>query len=187
MQEQEYTVRVSVLHTSPWIYYWEHLPYVAISIENISTTDTSVYLSWNSTLTPIKCNVTIAGTIHTGTRSQVYSINIEVLSNETEAKHGGLFPEQKYRICIIGVYSQQQKVSSCRNIQTAPPLLHQTPQSSHPTLHPYIPTGGEPTSCNIKLIEAILGSIIALLVILLAVAGVGLAYTHCIRSRMKTR
>ncbi len=129
-------------------------------------------MSWRSTLEEIReYNVTITGSVSAATRrSQMYSIIIQVPRNETELEIGNLCPQQNYSVCVTAVLEKEKKASSCRNIQMPPQMPPQMPQSSLPIL-----------------LKGIFGSIITLLLLLLIVAGVGLAYPCCIRSRVKDK
>ena len=159
----------------------------------------SLFVSWTSTLDAVSYDVRILRTSFT--RNQDYNnITIEVLSNETEVEYRGLLPEEDYEVCVIGIYSQGQSVFSCRNIQTSatripsvspvsptlPPVSPTVPPVSL-TLPPVSPTVPPPMSdpppdqTSANLLTVVLGSIIALLVLLLMAAGVGLAYPRCIR------
>ena len=87
----------------------------------------------------------------------------EVPNTETVFEYEDLLPLQNYSICVIGYFDQQQALSSCKDFQTTS------------------------TPANSTLVGGIIGSTIALLVLLLIVAGVGLAYFRCIRSRVKSK
>ena len=180
----------------------------AVILDEIRATDTSVFISWSSTWDDaIRYDVRISGNFSTFTRSREYTITIQVFSDEREVEYTGLLPGQSYGICVFGIYSQSRSSFSCRNTQTSTPTSYSVSPISPPTtsipslpdpttslLTPTVSPHMEPqensslpsqTSSSFKLLGGILGSIIALLVLLLMAAGVGLAYPHCIRSRVK--
>ena len=129
--------------------------YIAVSIDELSTTSRSVSISWTTT-DAVVYFVTIMGSF--STTSQEYTISIRV-HGINELEYGGLLPEQSYEVRL---FDEEGYILSCTNIQTS----------------------ASEVSSDSKLVGGILGSIIALLVLLLIIV---LAYTRCIRPRVKDK
>ena len=126
------------------------------------STDTSVLVSWQVLdPPPDSYRITIA---YTSTSNQTYTISTQVLGTATEVEYNQLIPQQQYTCCVIAVYGSQTS-HSCELFQTSP---------SH-------------GSNSSQLVGGVLGFVIAVLVLLLVVAGVGLAYPRCVRSRVKDK
>ena len=129
------------------------------------STDTSVLVSWKAlNPPPDSYRITIA---YTSTSNQTYTISTPVLRTATEVEYSQLIPQQQYTCCVIAVYGTQT-FDSCESFQTSP--------SPSPSTSP---------SSSTLIVGGVLGFVIAVLVLLLVVAGVGLAYLQCIRSRGK--
>ena len=111
------------------------------------------------------------------------AITISVLGNITEVEYNQLIPQQQYRCCVFAIYPSFFFATSyaigCNDFRTNPsPTQPYTNPSSSPC----------PNSLNSNstpIVGGVLGFVIALLVLLLVVAGVGLAYLQCVRSRGK--
>ena len=134
---------------------------MCVDNQNFTTdsTDTSVLVSWQA-LDPPPDSYRITIT-YTSTSNQTYTISTQVLGTATEVEYSQLIPQQQYTCCVIAVYGTQN-FESCDPFQTS-------------------------GSLNSQLVGGVLGFVIAVLVLLLVVAGVGLAYPRCVRSRMKDK
>ena len=127
----------------------------------IDSTDTSVLVSWQALdPPPDSYRITINSTSITSTSNQTHTITIQVLGTATEAEYSQLIPEQQYTCCVFAIYGTQI-AQFCQNCATK--------------------------SKSERHVVGVLGFVIAVLVLLLVVAGVGLAYPRCIRSRVKDK
>ena len=146
----------------------------------IRSTDTSVLVNWQLDAMfppPDSYRITITYTNITSTSNLTHVITIQVLGTATEVEFNQLIPQQQYTCCVIAVYGSLI-FDSCDSFQT----------SSGPSPSPSpSPSSGSLKSNSTQLVGGVLGFVIALLVLLLVVAGVGLAYPRCIRSRVKDK
>ena len=128
-------------------------------------------VSWKALDTPPDSyRITIT---YTTTSNQTFIIFTQVLGTATEVEYSQLIPQQQYTCCVIAVYGTQTFID-CDLFQTSP-----SPSPS--------PGPGLLNSNSSQLVGGVLGFVIAVLVLLLVVAGVGLAYPRCIRSRVKDK
>ena len=86
---------------------------------------------------------------------------IPVPGTATEVEYNQLIPQQQYTCCVIAVYGSLTS-RSCGFFETS-----------------------NSNSTQLVLVGGVLGFVIAVLVLLLVVAGVGMAYLQCVRSRGK--
>ena len=147
------------------------------------STDTSVLVSWQALdPPPDSYRITINSTSITSTSNQTHTITTQVLGTAIEVEYSQLIPQQQYTCCVIAVYGTQAS-NTCRSIQTSIPDPCPSPS---PSLSPNLsPNTGNSNSTQRVLVGGALGSVIAVFVLLLVVAGVGLAYLQCVRSRGK--
>ena len=122
---------------------------------------------WKALEPPESYRITITYTNITNTSNLAFTISIQVLGNATEVEYNQLIPQQQYTCCVIAVHGTQT-FYGCDSFQTSP-------------------SSGSLNSNSSQLVSGVLGFVIALLVLLLVVAGVGLAYPRCIRSRVKDK
>ena len=149
----------------------------------IRSTDTSVLVSWQLESMfppPDSYRITITYTNITSTSNLAFTITIQlrVLGTATEVEYSQLIPQQQYTCCVIAVYGTLT-FESCDSFQTSP--------SPSPSPSPNPSPSPDSLNNNSALIVRVLGFVIAVLVLLLVVAGVGLAYPRCIRSRVKDK
>ena len=147
-----------------WMSATQHVLYLLVPPQEVTTvsTDTSVLVSWKALdPPPDRYRITIT---YTSTSNQTYTISTQVLDTATEVEYNQLIPQQQYTCCVIAVYGTLTS-HSCELFQTSP---------SH-------------GSNSSQLVGGVLGFVIAVLVLLLVVAGVGLAYPRCISSRVKDK
>ena len=151
------------------------IPNIATQVNN---SDKTVLVSWLWVPEADEYNIRVTGR---NARNQVYSIIAEVSNTKAEFEYENLPPEQNYTICVSGFYRRtEQTFSSCRDILTTPSPTPLT--TANETA--FAVTSSIAATCSAPL-AGTLGSIIALLMLLLVVAGVGLAYPRCIRPRVK--
>ena len=159
---------------------------------------------------PDSYRITINSTSITSTSNQTHTISIQVLGTATEVEYSQLIPQQQYTCCVIAVYGSLTS-HTCRSFQTrarpsipdpcpspracpshcpSPSTCPSPNTSPNPspspssTPCPSLNTGNS-NSTQLVLVGGVLGFVIAVLVLLLVVAGVGLAYLQCVRSRGK--
>ena len=147
-----------------WMSATQHVLYLLeLPLEvTIDSTDTSVLVSWQALdPPPDSYRITINSTSITSTSNQTHTIFIQVLGTATEVEYSQLIPQQQYTCCVIAVYGTQPS-RSCGFFETS-----------------------NSNSTQLVLVGGVLGSVIAVLVLLLVVAGVGLAYLQCVRSKGK--
>ena len=150
-----------------WMSATQHVLYLLVPPQEVTTvsTDTSVLVCWQALDPPPDgYRVTINSTSITSTSNQTHIITIQVLGTATEAEYSQLIPQQQYTCCVIAV-NETQTLYSCDSFQTSP-----IPASS---------------SCHSPIVGGVLGFVIVVFMLLLVVAGVGLAYLQCVRSRGK--
>ena len=174
-----------------------HVLYLLEPPQGVTTvsTDTSVLVSWQA-LDPPPDSYRITIT-YTSTSNLAFTITIQlqVLGIATEVEYSQLIPQQQYTCCVIAVYGSEE-ISTCTSFQTlANPTLSTNPTnptpnpSTNPTPNPSANTS-TPNSDLLNgystlIVGGVLGFVIVVLVLLLVVAGVGLAYLQCVRSRGK--
>ena len=168
-----------------WMSATQHVLYLLVPPQEVTTvsTDTSVLVSWQALdPPPDSYRITINSTSITSTSNQTHTITTQVLGTATEVEYSQLIPQQQYTCCVIAVYGTQTS-NTCRSIQTSIPDPCPSPS---PSLSPNLsPNTGNSNSTQRVLVGGALGSVIAVFVLLLVVAGVGMAYLQCVRSRGK--
>ena len=180
-----------------WMSATQHVLYLLVPPQGVTTvsTDTSVLVSWQALdPPPDSYRITINYTSITSTSNQTHTITTQVLGTATEVEYSQLIPQQQYTCCVIAVYGTQTS-NTCRSIQTSIPDPCSNPRacpspnvcpSPSPSPSPSLsPNTGNSNSTQRVLVGGALGSVIAVFVSLLVVAGVGLAYLQCVRSRGK--
>ena len=157
----------------------------------VTSTDTSMMGKWQELSffpQPITYNIEITYTDNIGIRHTAF---ISVEGNVTKVEYNQLIPQQQYRCCVFGIYSSPlPSFIGCNNFQSNPsPTQPYTPSKStsnpNPSPSPSSPNPGSLNSYSTPIVGGVLGFVIAVLVLLLVVAGVGLAYLQCVRSRGK--
>ena len=172
------------------------------SPQNITTrsTDTSVLVSWQLEVMfppPDSYRITINYMSITSTSNlQAFTITIQVLGTATKVEYSQLIPQQQYSFCVIAVYGTQT-FDSCESFQTSPSSTPSPTPSPSPNPSPNPSPSPTPSPCpspspcpgslskSTLIVGGVLGFVIVVLVLLLVVAGVGLAYLQCVRSRGK--
>ena len=140
-----------------------------------NVTATSVLVSWQSTTMADRFNIMVTHTVTTSRINQTYTIATEVLNTRTKIEYEDLRPEHNYNICVVGFYGWQTTVSSCVSVQTSQQPIPTTAASMSELA----------SVCDFTLVISIFSFVVALLILLLVVAGVGLAYPRCLRPRVK--
>ena len=132
-------------------------------------TDTSVLITWQppSVTLPDHFNITLTYTSNSSFSNQTHTSTIQVLGTATMLGYDRLVAQQEYAYCVSAIYGPQMS-SFCSTFQT---------ESQHTS---------ESGSTNSPVV-GILSFLIILLAFLLVLAGAGLAYPRCIRSRMKDK
>ena len=157
-----------------WMSATQHVLYLLEPPQEVTTvsTDTSVLVSWQA-LDPPPDSYRITIT-YTSTSNQTYTISTQVLGTATEVEYSQLIPQQQYTCCVIAV-NETQTLYSCDSFQTSP-----SPNPISPIPNPNLLNNN-----STPIVGGVLGFVIALLVLLLVVAGVRLVYLQCVRSRGK--
>ena len=155
----------------------------------VTSTDTSMMGKWRELSffpQPITYNIQITYTDNIGIRHTAF---ISVEGNVTKVEYNQLIPQQQYTCCVFGIYSDSRSIIGCNNFQSNPsPTQPYTPSksTSNPSPSPSpSPSPGSLNSNSTPIVGGVLGFVIAVLVLLLVVAGVRMAYLQCVRSRGK--
>ena len=152
----------------------------------IRSTDTSVLVNWQFEAMfppPDSYRITITYTNITSTSTLTHVITIQVLGTATEVEYSQLIPQQQYTCCVIAV-NGTQTFEYCDSFQTSPSTSPSPSPSPSPNPSPS-PSPDSLNSYSTPIVGGVLGFVIAVLMLLLVVTGVGLAYLQCVRSRGK--
>ena len=129
---------------------------------------------------PTTYNIQITYTDNIGIRHTAF---ISVEGNVTKVEYNQLIPQQQYTCCVFGIYTSYYTSIGCNNFQ-ANPSSNTTASKSTSNPNPS-PSPDSLNNNSTPIVGGVLGVVIAVLVLLLVVAGVGLAYLQCVRSRGK--
>ena len=164
--------------------------------DNTTTTDSSAAISWspppNSSL-PDSYSIVLSNSLNQNHTAAV----IQAPGTGTRVEFEGLLSQQSYHYCVIAVYDVIAISSFCRSLQTAQSSSSPTPHTPYPnTPHPNTPhptpldcSTLPTTDCSCSettkiVVMGVLASAIAVLLLLLVLAVVGLAYY---RSKVKEK